>query len=95
MPKGYWIVHIDVTNPENYPSYVQAAGPAVAQFSGNYIIRGGTAENREGTAKSRNVVVEFPDFATAQACYDSDAYQAAAVIRQRNAITDFIIVEGN
>jgi uncharacterized protein (DUF1330 family) len=40
------------------------------------------------------VVIEFPDYATAVACYRSPEYQANLKIRQANAITDLIIVEG-
>ena len=40
------------------------------------------------------MVIEFPDYATAVACYRSPEYQANLKIRQANAITDLIIVEG-
>jgi uncharacterized protein (DUF1330 family) len=39
-------------------------------------------------------VVEFTDMKTAKACYDSPEYQQAKVIRNANAETDFIIIEG-
>jgi len=51
-------------------------------------------ECQEGQSRSRNVVIEFPDYATAVACYRSPEYQANLKIRQANAITDLIIVEG-
>jgi len=34
-------------------------------------VRGGTFETREGTSRSRNVVLEFKDYETALACYNS------------------------
>jgi uncharacterized protein (DUF1330 family) len=40
-------------------------------------------------------VIEFPDYATAVACYRSPEYQAILKVRQANAITDLIIVEGS
>jgi uncharacterized protein (DUF1330 family) len=48
----------------------------------------------EGNARERNVVVEFADFATAQACYQSPEYTVAKLIRQQHAEADFIIVQG-
>ena len=94
MPKGYWIVRVSVRNAENYPSYIAAAKPAFEAHGARFLVRGGSYEVKEGQARERNVVVEFPDVATARACYDSDAYQAARQIRIANADADFLIIEG-
>ena len=48
----------------------------------------------EGSARERNVVVEFRDRATAIACYQSPEYQGAKIVRQKYAEADFIIVDG-
>ena len=48
----------------------------------------------EGTSRPRNVVIEFPDYAAAVACYRSPEYQANIKVRQPHAIVDMIIVEG-
>ncbi len=48
----------------------------------------------EGTARSRNVVIEFPDYAAALACYRSPEYQANIKVRQPHAVLDIIIIEG-
>ena len=32
MPKGYWIVHIDVRDPEVYQQYVKANGRRVREI---------------------------------------------------------------
>jgi uncharacterized protein (DUF1330 family) len=50
--------------------------------------------NRRGASRSSNVVIEFPDYETAVACYRSPEYQANIKIRQPNATADLIIVEG-
>ncbi len=39
----------------------------------------------EGKARSRNVVIEFPDYATALACYNSPEYQANIKVRKPHA----------
>lgn len=94
MSKGYWIVRVSVTNPAEYPAYLQAAQPAFEKYGARFVVRGGEYECMEGTARERNVVVEFADLATAHACYQSPEYQAAKAIRQRHAEADFVIVEG-
>jgi uncharacterized protein (DUF1330 family) len=40
------------------------------------------------------VVVEFPDYAAAKACYDSPEYQAAAKIRDAAGEVDLVVIEG-
>ena len=49
----------------------------------------------EGQSRSRNVVIEFPDYATALACYQSPEYQANIKVRQPHSIADLIIIEGH
>ncbi len=94
MSKAYWIVRITVIQPENYPDYLAAARPAFEKYGARFLTRGGRYEAKEGLVRERNVVVEFTDFDTARACYDSPEYQAAVKIRQANAEADFVIVEG-
>ncbi len=94
MAKGYWVVRVSVTNPEGYPDYIEAAKPAFEKFGATFLVRGGSFEKMEGTARDRNVVVQFKDYETAMACYRSPEYQAAAAIRHANAEADFIVIEG-
>lgn len=94
MAKAYWIVRVSVHNSEEYPRYLTAARPAFEKFGANFLVRGGAFESMEGNARERNVVVEFADMATAQACYASPEYQVARAIRQQYADADFLIAEG-
>ena len=93
-PKGYWIVRVSVRNAANYPDYLAAAKPAFEAHGAKFLVRGGVFEVKEGQARDRNVVVEFPSVDVAKACYASEAYQAARRIRIANADADFLIVEG-
>jgi len=94
MPKGYWIPHIDVSDPEGYKAYMAATPPAHEKYGGTALIRGGKYEVVEGRARSRNVLREFPDYATALACYRSAEYQRARPLRLPHSQCDFIIAEG-
>jgi uncharacterized protein (DUF1330 family) len=94
MPKGYWIARVDVNDAEGYAPYA-AANPAIfRKFGARFVVRAGKHQVIEGTGRQRNVVIEFPDFETAVACYRSPEYQANMKIRQRHADTDLVIIEG-
>lgn len=94
MAKGYWIVRVDVQNEEGYKAYA-AASPAICRkFGGRYLVRSGRFADVEGQSRSRNVVVEFPDYEAALACYRSAEYQQNLKIRQSHSIGDLIVIEG-
>ncbi|NTE54044.1 DUF1330 domain-containing protein [Agrobacterium tumefaciens] len=94
MAKGYWIARVDVNDSERYKDYVTTAKPAFERFGANFLARGGALTELEGTARARNVVIEFPSVQHAIDCYNSPEYQAAAKIRQEVADAEMIIVEG-
>ncbi len=94
MPKGYWIAHVDVRDPQAYEKYRQANAAPFARFGARFLVRGGTHEVREGAAKARTVVIEFPSYADAMACYESPEYQAAKALRDPVSSGDLVIAEG-
>ena len=46
--KGYWIAHIDVTDPEGYKPYQADVATPFGKFGGRYLVRGGRGEVMEG-----------------------------------------------
>ena len=92
--KGYWIAHVDVTEPEGYKAYMAADMAPIGKFGGRFLVRGGRREVVEGQVRGRSVVLEFPSYQAALACYRSPDYQAAAALRQGKAEFDLIIIEG-
>ena len=94
MAKGYWIARVDVTEPEAYQAYVRANAVAFAKFGGRFLVRGGPYKAAEGVARARQVVIEFKDYATALACYDSQEYQEAKELRAKASQNELVIVEG-
>ena len=75
MAKGYWIARVDVKNEERYKPYA-AANPAIfKKYGGRFLVRGGKFDAAEGSTRARNVVIEFPDYAAALACYRSPEYK--------------------
>ncbi len=93
-PKGYWVAHVDVRDIERYQAYINAARPVLAEYDAKFLIRGGEREVREGAFRARTVVLEFKDFETAKACYDSVAYQDAKAFRDLVSTGDMHIIEG-
>ncbi|WP_336486229.1 DUF1330 domain-containing protein [Methylobacterium nigriterrae] len=94
MARGYWIVRVDVHDAEAYRDYAAANGAAFARFGGRFLVRGGSFEVVSGSARARNVVIEFPSYADALACWNSEAYQAAKARQKGGAETDLIVIEG-
>ena len=94
MAKGYWIARVDVSDPDGYQAYVKANAEAFGKYGARFIVRGGRFEAPEGTPRSRNVVLEFTDHATALACYHSPEYQRAKALREGVSVADLIIIEG-
>ena len=44
--------------------------------------------------RSRLIVLEFPDYATALACYRSPEYEKARKLRTGKSEADLIVIEG-
>lgn len=94
MAKGYWIVRVDVSDPEVYGRYVKANAEPFARHGARFLVRGGKHEVVEGKARARNVVIEFPSYDGALACFSDPKYQAAKSIRDPVAEADVLIIEG-
>ncbi|MCA3436867.1 MAG: DUF1330 domain-containing protein [Rhodobacter sp.] len=93
MPTALWIAHVHVTDPEAYARYARGATEAIAAHGGVFLARGGRYVQLEGTDRARNVVARFPSLAAAEACYRSEAYQAALAHAKGAAVRDLVVVE--
>ncbi len=94
MPKGYVISRVDITNPDAYARYAAAATKAIADHGGKPLARGGRSEALEGTARARNVVLEFESYDAARDYFHSEQYQAARALRAGAADIEMVLVEG-
>jgi uncharacterized protein (DUF1330 family) len=94
MAKGYWIARVDVRDADAYKNYAAAIAESLRKYGGTFLVRGGACEVMEGSARTRNVVIAFPDYATALACYRSPEYERAKALRLGKAEVDLIVVEG-
>ena len=94
MAKGYWIVHVTVTDAQNYPAYMTKAQEAITSQGGTYIVRGGENKVVEGKLKDRHVIIEFDSYQAALNCYNSAEYQEAQKLRAAFGESDVVIIEG-
>jgi uncharacterized protein (DUF1330 family) len=94
MP-AYLIASVTVTDPEKYAGYMALTPGAIAAYGGRFVVRGGAHEVVEGRwPGSRNVVIEFPDLATAKRFFASPEYASAREQRQGAADFNAIVVDG-
>ena len=94
MPKGYWIARIDVHDAEGYKEYVAQNGAVFNKFGARFLVRGGRHVPKEGSSRSRNVVLEFKDYETALACYNSPEYARLVALRSPHSQADILVIEG-
>ena len=94
MAKGYWIVRIDISDPEKYKAYVAANAEPLRKHGARFLVRGGPFQPVEGGSRARNAVVEFPSYQAAIDCWKSSEYQRAIALRKDAATADLIVIEG-
>jgi uncharacterized protein (DUF1330 family) len=94
MPKGYWIVRLDVHDDKAYDAYRARNGAALKKYGARFLVRGGKFDKLEGESRARNVVIEFASHQAALDCYRSPEYAAAAAHRKGAAAVDLIVIEG-
>ena len=94
MPKGYWIVRVDIADQEKYTAYMAANAEPLKQYGARFLVRAGRFENPEGESRTRNAVIEFPSYQAAVDCWKSPQYQQAIKLRQPVSTIDLIIIEG-
>jgi uncharacterized protein (DUF1330 family) len=91
----YAIGHLhDVRMGPDIVAYLERIDATLAPFGGRFAIHGGRAEVLEGAWSGDLIAISFPDRAAAQAWYASEAYQAIAGLRTRNARGAVIIIDG-
>lgn len=94
MPKGYWIVRVDITDHEQFKKYVVANADALKKYEAKFLARAGQYTVPEGETRARNTIVEFPSYQAAVDCWNSSEYQDALKLRLSASAIDLVIVEG-
>lgn len=93
MPKAYIVASINVTDPDAYEGYKNAAVKVTKEVGGRLLVSGGQTEAIEGTFHNRIVVIEFESIEAARTA--AAGYSALRNTRGTSAPDyDSIIVEG-
>jgi uncharacterized protein (DUF1330 family) len=92
---AYWIARSRVIDPVEYKKYTDLVPAIIARYGGKVLARGGRFRIMEGPEKfHRFIVIEFPTFDQAVACFTSPEYDAAAAFRRQGAgEVETVIVE--
>ena len=93
MP-AYWIAHAEVTDAARYGEYARRATGVIEDHGGRFLSRAGKYAQLEGNDRARNVLIEFPDFDAAIACYNSAGYQEALAFARDASVRELVVVEG-
>ena len=94
IARGYWIVFATIHEPSRFGNSTSVAGPLIAAQGSRGLARGDVAAVVEGSVPGRPYLIEFPSYAAAQACFDSESYQQAIALRAGVAQFQIVIVEG-
>jgi len=93
---AYWVARSKINDPVEYKKYTDPLPAILARHGGKVLARGGKYRIMEGPETfHRFVVIEFPTFEQAVACFESKEYQEAASFRRGGAgVVENVIVEG-
>lgn len=92
---AYLIGNITITDPERFPAYRERVPAVIAQYGGQYLVRGGAVHPLEGELGiDRFVVLEFPSLEAARRFYDSPEYAPLLKLRTETTRSHVAFVEG-
>ena len=95
MPKGYWLAtYKKIESKDNLGNYAAKATDAIKSYGGTPLVRGGKYKCLEGGNFSRTVIWEFPNYDSAEKCYNSKEYQEAWVLAKDSTDRNLQIIEG-
>jgi uncharacterized protein (DUF1330 family) len=96
MTNSYAIGHLrSVRFGPDIADYLRRIDATLEPYGGRFLVHGMKHEVLEGDWPGDLIIIEFPDRASAESWYHSDAYQEILPLRTRNADGSVILVDGN
>ena len=93
--KGYWIaLYKKIDSMDNLKSYAAKVTPIIKSYGGKPLVRGGKYQKLEGEDFPRTVIWEFPSYAKAMECHDSNEYQEGWKLAKNTTERNLQIIEG-
>ena len=91
---AYAVAHLhDVDPSAGVVEYLERIDETLAPHSGRFIVHGGRQRVVEGPADAIVVVIEFPDYAQAEAWYDSAPYRQILGLRIASSAGTAVLAE--
>ena len=95
MPLAYFLANVEVTDQEAWVKYRAEVPATVAQYGGQFLVRGGRWERLEGKKPMPLfVIVQFPNIQQAKAWFNSKEYRSLSRLRQTASKGDLVLIEG-
>jgi uncharacterized protein (DUF1330 family) len=96
MPKSYAIANLqNVRMGPQIAEYVRRIDGTFEPFGGRFLVHGMRQKVLEGDWPGDLIIIEFPDRTSADAWYESEAYQQILPLRTDNSDGNAIIIDGN
>jgi uncharacterized protein (DUF1330 family) len=93
--KAYVIVQETIKDQAVFDAYRKDVMATLAEFGGQFIVRGGNLTIVEGDwPHQRTVIIEFPSRDAAEGWYKSPAYQRVLPLRLQSSVGNLVIVDG-
>jgi len=93
---GYWIIRASASrDQEAADEYVRLWGEICERYQAKVLASRGDHETVEGEDWPRNLVIEFPTYRDALACYNDPDYAAAIEFVKKAYDRELVIVDGN
>ena len=86
---------LEISDQEKMEAYRSRVQQTIAQYGGEYLVRGGKFDVVEGDWRpGRLVILVFPSLEEAHRWYDSEEYQAILPLRTTASRANGVFVEG-
>jgi uncharacterized protein (DUF1330 family) len=93
--KGYWLIlGTEITDEPAQKEYGALWAPIARHYDARLVTASDAFDAREARDANRVLLVEFPSFAAAKACYDDPAYQEARELALRAAKRSLVLLRG-
>lgn len=93
--KGYWLVlGTEVTDAAAQKAYGALWAPIAERYGARLVAGSEAIEAVEARDATRVLLVEFPTFEAARACYDDPAYREAREVALRAAQRSLVLLRG-
>lgn len=92
---AFIIGKVTIKDLEKFKKYAEKAGPTIAEYNGEFIIKGQAQKALTGNAPDHKTafVIRFKDMETLDSWYNSDEYQSVISLRDEGAHVEIITYE--